>query len=48
MEEFARHLDVTLNDLKHVQYCCLHLGVMTLADTCDSNGIDLCSWAIAS
>jgi hypothetical protein len=47
MEEFARHPDTTSTELKHAQCCRLHLGVTTVADICDSNGSDICGWAIS-
>jgi hypothetical protein len=47
MEEFARHPDTTPTELKHAQRCRLHLGVTTVADICESNGSDICGWAIS-
>jgi hypothetical protein len=47
MEEFANHPDTTSTDLKNAQCCQLYLGVTTVADICESNGSDICGWAIS-
>jgi hypothetical protein len=46
METFSTMNDVTPTELKHAQHCHLYLGVTTIADITESNGIEICGWVL--